>query len=108
MSKDSSAKYYQNSKDRLEKKLMKNIKVFLKKKKKKSNNMVMSDMKIYQKKRNKSLLSIEEDIKLEKCLIIITRNYFHGENPVYCLQVFLKECEYILKRFDSESSFDEG
>ena len=34
MSKDSLAKYYQNDKERLHKKLMKNIKVFLKKKKK--------------------------------------------------------------------------
>ena len=36
ISKDSSAKYYQNNKERLEKKnLVKDIKVFLKKKKKK-------------------------------------------------------------------------
>ena len=34
MSKDSLAKYDQNDKERLHKKLMKNIKVFLKKKKK--------------------------------------------------------------------------
>ena len=34
MSKDWSAKFYQNNKERLQKKLMKDIKVFLKKKKK--------------------------------------------------------------------------
>ena len=39
MSKDSSAKYYQNNKERLQKAFMKDIKVFLRKKKKKSNNM---------------------------------------------------------------------
>ena len=37
MSKDASAKYYQNNKERLQKKLVKDIKVFLKKKKLKSN-----------------------------------------------------------------------
>ena len=35
MSKDSSAKYYQNTKERLQKKLVKDITVVLKKKKKK-------------------------------------------------------------------------
>ena len=35
MSKDSSAKYYQENKEKLQKKLLKDIKVFLKKKKKK-------------------------------------------------------------------------
>ena len=61
--KDSSAKYYQNNKERLQKrKLFKNIKVFLKKKKKKSNNMVLNDTKIYQKMKNKRLLSIKKNI----------------------------------------------
>ena len=60
MSEDSSAKYYQNIVERLqkEKKLVKDIKVFLKKKKKKSDNMVVKDTKIYQKMK-KSWLSIE-------------------------------------------------
>ena len=62
MSKDSSAKHYQNNKERLEKKIVKDIKAFLKKKKRKSNNMVMNDTKIYQKMKNKSLLSIEKNI----------------------------------------------
>ena len=43
MSKDSSAKYYQDNKARLQEKLVKDIKVFIKEKKKKSNNMVMID-----------------------------------------------------------------
>ena len=47
MSKDISAKYYQENKERLQKKPVKDIKIFLKKKKKKSNNMVMNVTKIY-------------------------------------------------------------
>ena len=42
MSKDSSAKYYQNNKERLQIKLVKDIKVFLKKKKKKGDNTVVT------------------------------------------------------------------
>ena len=60
MRKDSSAKYYQNNKDRLQKKLVKDIKVFLKKKKKKCDKMVVNDTKINQKMKNKNLLSIEK------------------------------------------------
>ena len=62
MSKDSSAKYYQNNKESLQKKLAKDIKVFLKKKKKKSNNIVVNDTRNYQKIKSKSLLSIEKNI----------------------------------------------
>ena len=43
MSKESSAKYYQNNKERLQRKLVKDIKVFLKKKNKKSDNMAVND-----------------------------------------------------------------
>ena len=49
ISKYSSAKYYQNNKERLQKNLVKDIKIFLKKKKKKNDNMVVNDTKIYQK-----------------------------------------------------------
>ena len=62
MYKDSSAKYYQNNKERLQKKLVKDFKVFLKKKKKKSNDMVVNDTKIYQEIKNKSWMSIEKSI----------------------------------------------
>ena len=62
MYKDSSAKYYQNNKERLQKKLVKDFKVFLKKKKKKSNDMVVNDTKIYQKIKNKSWMSTEKSI----------------------------------------------
>ena len=43
----SSAKYYQNNKERLQKKFVKDMKVFKMKKKKKSNNVVMINSKIY-------------------------------------------------------------
>ena len=67
MSKTLSAKYYQENKDRLQKKLVKDIKIFLKKKKKKSYNMVMNVKKISQKIKNKIFLSIEKNIiKWEK------------------------------------------
>ena len=62
MSKTLSAKYYQENKDRLQKKLVKDIKIFLKKKKKKSYNMVMNVKKISQKIKNKIFLSIEKNI----------------------------------------------
>ena len=58
MSKDSLATYYKNNKERLQRKLMKDIKVFVKKKKKKSDNIVVNDTKIYQEIKNKSLLKI--------------------------------------------------
>ena len=61
MSEDSSAKY-QNNKESLQKNLVKDIKVFLKKKKKSNGNMVVNDTKIYQTMKNKSLLSIEKNI----------------------------------------------
>ena len=63
MSKDLSAKYYENNKERIQKKLVKGIKVFLRKIKKKSNNMVVNDTKIYLNMKKKSLLSITKNIR---------------------------------------------
>ena len=54
MSKTLSSKYYQDNKERLQKKLVKDIKIFLKKKKKRGN-MVVNITKISQKMKNKSL-----------------------------------------------------
>ena len=62
MSKDLSAKYYENNKERIQKKLVKDMKVFLKMIKKKSNNMVVNDTKIYLNMKKKSLLSIIKNI----------------------------------------------
>ena len=47
MSENLSAKYYQNSKERLQKKLLKDIKVFLIKEKEKRDNMVVIDTKYF-------------------------------------------------------------
>ena len=52
----------QNNKERLQKKLVKDIKIFTEEKNKKSNNKVVEDTKIYQKMKNKSLLSIEKNM----------------------------------------------
>ena len=60
MSKTLSAKYYHENKERLQKKLVKDIKIFLKKKKKKSDNMVVNVTNISQKTKKKSLSSIEK------------------------------------------------
>ena len=75
MSEHSSAIYYQNNKERLQKEFVKDIKVFLKKKKK--ENKAVNHTKIYHKMKNKSLLSIEKNIikMRKKLLIIVTRNY---------------------------------
>ena len=62
MSKHISAKYYQHNKERLQKKLVEDIKIFRKKKKWKSNNMVINVTKISRKMKKKSLLSIEKNI----------------------------------------------
>ena len=63
MSKTLSAKYYQENKERpRKKKLAKDITIYLKKKKKKSCNMVVNITKISQKMKNKSLLSTEKNI----------------------------------------------
>ena len=61
MSKTLSVKYYQENKDRLPKKLLKDIKIFLKKKKKKQQCGV-SITKISQKIRKINWSSIEKNI----------------------------------------------
>ena len=58
---NSSAKYCQHVKDRLYKKIMKYMKVFLKKKKK-INNIIVEDTTISQRMKSKSWLSIEKNI----------------------------------------------
>ena len=59
MSKNLSAKYYQENKETQKQKLMKDIKIFLKKEEKeKNNNVVVNATKVSQKLKNKNLLSI--------------------------------------------------
>ena len=73
ISKNLSAKYYQENKERLQKTLVKDIKIFLKKKKKKA--------KISQKMKIKYLLSIKKYYRTRvKCFIIIPRKYFNLED----------------------------
>ena len=55
MSKELSAKYYQN-KERIKKKLVKGIKIFPKKRKTKSINMVANEIKISQNMKNNRYL----------------------------------------------------
>ena len=62
MSQDSSDKYYQNNKERLQRNLVNDWKFFLKKEKKTSDNMVLNNTKVYQKVKNESLLVIEKKI----------------------------------------------
>ena len=63
MSKDSSAKYYQNKKERLHKKACERYQSLSKEEKeKKGENTVVNNTKIYLKMKNKSLLRIEKDV----------------------------------------------
>ena len=81
LSKHLSAKYYKESKERIQKILAKDIKFFLKKKKKKSDNMVENVTKISYKTKHKSLLIQKNILQNEKkCLIIIIRNYYFKNN----------------------------
>ena len=60
MSKTLSAKYYQENKERLQKKARERYKNLFKEEQEKSSNMVVNVTKISQKMKNKSLLSIEK------------------------------------------------
>ena len=60
MSKHSSAKYDQINKERLQKKARERHQSLSKKEKEKSDNLVVKDTKIYEKMKNKSLLSIKK------------------------------------------------
>ena len=76
---------------------MKDIEVFLKKNKKKSNNIVLKDTKIYQTMKNKSLLNTEKNIiKWEKTPYYNYKKLFS-----------FRKSKTILKSHDLESSFDE-
>ena len=57
ISKDLSDKYYHDNKEKIQKKLVKDIKTFLQKKKKKNDNMALNDTKIY-----KSLFNVEKNV----------------------------------------------
>ena len=62
MSKNLSVKYFQENKERLQKKVHERYQNLFKEEKEKSNNMVVNVTKISQKMKHKSLLSIEKNI----------------------------------------------
>ena len=59
MSKSWSAKNYEDNKERLQKNLVKDIKVYAKKKKKNNDNMILKNTKISQEMKNKRFLSLD-------------------------------------------------
>ena len=61
-----SAKYYKENKERLQKKLAKDIKIFLKTNRKKPSDMVINVTQISQKMKNKCFFSIEKILQNEK------------------------------------------
>ena len=65
MFKYSSAKYYQNNKEKLQKKASERYQSPSKEEKEKTDSMVVNDTKVYQKMKNKSLLIVEKNIKWE-------------------------------------------
>ena len=65
MFKYSSAKYYQNNKEKLQKKASERYQSPSKEEKEKTDSMVVNDTKVYQKMKNKSLLTVEKNIKWE-------------------------------------------
>ena len=79
MSQTLSAKFYLENKERLQKKLVKDIKIFLKKKKKKSDTMVVSVTKISQEKEKQKLVEYRKKYckMRKKCQIIIIRKCFN-------------------------------
>ena len=82
MSKILSTTYYQENNERLQKKLAKDIKIFLMKKKKKSSDIVVNISKISHKMKNKSL-SIQKTQNKKKCLIVKSndlKSYFEDIN----------------------------
>ena len=84
MSENLSAKYYQNSKERLQKKLLKDIKVFLIKKKEKRDNMVVIDTKYFPEDEKQNLRECRRKYyKIRKtCLIIIKETIILKSNEL--------------------------
>ena len=87
MSENWSDKYYQDNKERLQKKLVKDTKVFLKRKKKKCDNIDVNYTKISQKMKNKSWLSIEKNIINEKTFYFNYRKLLSLRKIVFFLRV---------------------
>ena len=58
MTRKASGRYYQKKKEKIKKSLMKGIKIFLKKKKIKRENMVVNAIKTSQKTKKTNILSV--------------------------------------------------
>ena len=76
MSKDSCAKCYPNNKERLQKKASGRYQSLSQGEKEKWDNMVVNNTKIYQKMKNKSLLSMVKKYYTLKKNINIRYSYF--------------------------------
>ena len=64
MSEDSPTRYYQKNKERLQKRLVKGITIFPKKRKTKSKSMVVNSIKFFLGMKNKGYLSIKKYHKI--------------------------------------------
>ena len=80
MSKNLSRKYHQENKERPQKKRAKNIKIFLKNKKKKKPQYGHERYKNLSKDEWQKLVEYRKNIKWKEWYIIITRKYFNLEN----------------------------
>ena len=69
MSKDSSARY-QKDKERLQKKVVKGIEIFVKRSKTKSENVVTNNIKLFQKMKTTSWLTTEKNIMYGKIKLL--------------------------------------
>ena len=77
ISKNASAKYYQENKERLQKKARERCQNLSKDGREKNNNMMVNIIKISQKMKNKSWLSIEKNIiKWQKMLYYSYKKVF--------------------------------
>ena len=74
----------------MQEKLLKGIKVLIRTKKKTSNNRFMND-KTSTRRRKTNVKK-----RGKKRFINIIRNYIHLEHIVYCPQVILLECKYMV------------
>lgn len=81
MSKDLPARYYQKNKERIEKKSQERIKIFLQKEKTENKNMVVNNVKISHKPKNKDKLILQKYIM--KCKIIKRLMFYNNTKKTY-------------------------
>ena len=81
MSKDLPARYYQKNKERIEKKSQERIKIFLQKEKTENKNMVVNNIKISHKPKNKDKLILQKYIM--KCKVIKRLMFYNNTKKTY-------------------------